>query len=184
MNIRRAKHGLWLLTAVLTVGGLLIVVVGLRRPYEHPMASAPATPTGQRPQTVKDSSTPKLSDFSKVWSLDLRRPLYDPPPQPVSEKVVTLAPPAKLDVQLLGYAVEDNHSLAFLLGPDRKVELLAVGDQIGGATVRSITPDGVTLDHRGQEHLLVIEDDSVAPVSPSSTTRRLDRSSMQNRRYQ
>jgi len=174
MNLRRAKLGLWLLAALFIAVAVAAVVAAVWLPYDQPILQAtdriPKLPT----KTSEHPTAPALPQFAKLWDKELRPPLFDPPPEPGATAVApeTRQKP-RPDIRLIGIAVEEGRSLAMLLGPDGKVEFLAIEETFHGVTVRSITLDGVLLDYEGDEYILKYEDNAHSrnPIRQADRTR-------------
>ncbi len=99
--------------------------------------------------------SPKLNDFSPLWSVDLRRPLYDPPPKQVV--VVPPPPPKPLNVHLVGTAIEPGHSAGMFIMAGGQMELKAVGELIDDAQLLDVNEDSATLLHNGSPVTIKLE---------------------------
>ncbi|MEZ6192075.1 MAG: hypothetical protein R3C45_12425 [Phycisphaerales bacterium] len=180
MNLRRTKLGLWLLTVVLMVGSAASIVGAIWLPYDRPESRATAHVPSQSSKPDPMADSPTLEQFAKLWNKNLRPPLFDPPVEPTVSSAAPERPKIiRPDIRLIGFAVESDRSVAILSGPDGAVEFKAVGEQLQGVTVRSITSDGVLLNHNGDEYLLKFEEDT----HPTQTTQRADRSQRAPGRY-
>ncbi len=187
MNIRRTKQGLWYLAVIFSAGGVIALMMGLWLSYDKPVSHVLSESSDRLPKASSQAAIPTLEEFKGVWHLDLRPPLFDPPsvqlPATAKEPEVKKNMPARPNLRLIGYAVESDHSLAILMGPDGTVEFKAVGEELGEVTVRSITSGGVMLDHRGDEYLLKFDDESLKTSAAPRDSRRVDRSGYEVGRY-
>lgn len=175
MNIRRIKRALCILAIALTGGGVSIVMLSLWLPYDQSAAYVV-----DEPIAVTDKPDiplqPALQDFVSIWDRDLRPPLFDPPVESTPEvttgtKTVIAARP---QLRLIGYTVETDYALAILMGQEGTVEFIAVGDELDGVTVVSITSAGVLLDHNGDEYTLKFDEESHTTSSNIQDARRVD----------
>jgi len=185
MNIRRTKHGLWFLAIIFSGGGVAVLMMGLWLSYDQPAPYALSRSSDRLPKTAWQAAIPTLEEFKGVWNIDLRRSLIDPPSEPLPATVTEqkIKKPARPNLRLIGYAVESDHSLAILMGPDGTVEFKAVGEELGGVTVQSITSGGVMLDHSGDEYLLKFDDESQPSPAVPYNSRRVNRSGHEVGRY-
>jgi len=185
MNIRRTKQWLWILAALFSGGGIMALIMGLWLPYKQPAPYAAVKQTDRLSKSTSPFTAPTLEEFKGIWNLNLRPPLNDPP------EVLSQAAPAEIEVvhvvrpnlKLIGYTVESDQSLAILLGPDGALEFKAVGEELSGVTVRSITAAGVMMDHEGDEYLMKFDDEPQSPSATPLQSRRVDRSKYEVGRY-
>jgi hypothetical protein len=107
------------------------------------------------PNQPAASASPAISaeDFQFVAQLDLRRPLHDPPPMALPAPSPPQAIPA-LNIHLTGTIVEPDHSQALITMPDGQVELKSVGDDAGGAHIKTIQDGSITVEYFGQSIVL------------------------------
>ena len=91
------------------------------------------------------SKTPALDAFKTAWSLELQRPLYDPPPVVVN--VAPPPPPKPPRVRLSGTFVEPGNSRALIQDRTGVTHVCRLGEVIDEATVSAITEDGVVVAH-------------------------------------
>lgn len=153
LSLRTQKLGLSIAAVCCLAAAALVVVWGTHSPAignligaksstKLPSASASAT---------EINSGPSKEDFVQLCEIQLRRPLYDPPP-PAPE--VRQLPP--LQVELLGTILEGENSMAILRSEPGKVEYRRQGDATGPvdspATVVEIQGDAVVLN-RGEERI-------------------------------
>jgi len=164
MNVRQRKRWMLAAAAVLAGGGVAVVVLGLGLPVEAPSARPTvADPAGNRTAAVDPSTTGLaargvlLADLRRVASIDLRRPLYDPP-QPERDAAATANPNAGLPVTLIGTANETGHSMAVLQRADRKIEVRRAGESFetpaGVVRVVGVDDRRVELKFNGRRHIL------------------------------
>ena len=146
MTLRRARF--WLLAAAVLLGvaAVGVVAAAFAVPVREPKVAERRV--AAKPQAAEIEALPPLKAFAGAWSLDLRRPLYDPPPSATAAQSPALAPP--LAVSLTGTVVEPGHSLAVFAAPGGRTELKAVGESTGGAEVLSIDRDSAVLLHNGE----------------------------------
>jgi hypothetical protein len=166
MNVRQWKR-LMSAGAILTgmaAGATLLlgVLLPVRVPPEEPRARRPAS-ADEQPALVTAEDVagdhPSLPALRRVCSLDLRRPLYDAPP----EKTPDVQPPAAkvpLAIRLLGTVQEPGHSMAMVQTSDGMIEVYAEGDRIDDAgsvfMIMKIEAEQVTIDHGGRSHTLTL----------------------------
>ena len=91
-------------------------------------ASASSPPVAQAASSdhAADDTTLTIENYASIWSLDWRRPLFDPPP--VVVKADPPPPPRPPRVKLLGTVIEPANSFALLRDPSGKSLLARVGD--------------------------------------------------------
>lgn len=176
MNLRQTQQGLWVLASVFAAGGVAAVFCALRMPYDQPEARPFTPPPAPLTRTDPAINAPALEQFVGLWSRNLRRPLFDPPPAPSHVPDVQATPKVtRPDIRLIGYTVEHDRSLAILAGPDGTVEFKTVGEQLHGVTIRAIAPTGVTMEFNGDEFLLRFQEPANETES-ARTPRTVDRS--------
>ncbi len=95
-----------------------------------------------------------LNDLEQTRQLPLftpvRHPPKPPPPPPPKKKVVKApppppAPPKPPSLRLVGVVLTDDSTLALMLGGDKSVKRVALGDKIDGWSVVKLEPDMVEL---------------------------------------
>jgi hypothetical protein len=91
--------------------------------------------------------------INRLAAMDLRRPLYDPPPAQAAPQPA----PVPLAVRLLGTAVEPGRSRALVVGPDGKVQLVSAGESVAGAEVRQIEAESITVRYRDEDVVVQLE---------------------------
>jgi len=184
MNIRRTKLALWILAAALSSGGAAIVMLSLWWPYHQPAPYAVDKPT-TRSIKADIPPQPTLQDFTGVWDRNLRPPLVDPPVESAPEEIIETktAIVHRPNLRLIGYTVEADQSLAILMGQEGTAEFVAIGEELDGVTVLSISTSGVLLDHQGDEYTLSLEEEPRDPPGTRQDARRVDRSGYEVGRY-
>ncbi len=108
----------------------------------------------------------KLEDFGSTLKKPLQRPLQDPkPPAAAVVKPQPPPPPPKLNVVLVGTAVETeaNRSKAWLQPAGKQIQMVAVGqvltDMPGKPEVKSIQERRIVLSVNGQDVPVEIKED-------------------------
>ena len=100
-----------------------------------------------------------LVQLQQLCGMGLRRPLFDPPPEPALQGRNT-RPGAGLSVRLIGTADEPGHSMAVFQKADGAIEVCGEGQSFelpgGVLTVVTIEPDKVAVQYAGRRHELVI----------------------------
>ena len=114
--------------------------------------------------------SPPLSDFAKVWQIELRRPLYDPPPPAQEEKPKKKDPTKKRrreavaeggGLRLVGTMLENGRSLAIFTDATGKVDFKGVGETLElapGTRVDLIELKQVTISEQGRATVLRLPD--------------------------
>jgi type II secretory pathway component PulC len=151
MNRRRIHLILCSSSVLFILASAATVAVGLLLPLSVSMPK-PRDPSVKTSTTQPRQTPPPLENLQRLASLNLRQPLFDPPP-PAPQPPPTKTP---LAIKLAGTILEAEHSLAILQLPDGKTELKAVGEQCGGATIVRIEQDCVTVSYDGQTVQLTI----------------------------
>lgn len=144
--IRRAKFWLWAACGAMTAGTAGLLALAILRPVGPPRLAAPGPATAPTDADVT-GGLPSLAEFSEVWSMDLRRPLYDPPP---TTRQTTPPAAEALSVKLAGTVVEPGHSRAIFITAGGLTELKAIGDTTGNAEILAIDETSATLLYRGK----------------------------------
>jgi len=152
-------------------------MVALWMPYDQPSVYITDKPMSVATE-IDIPLQPTLQDFVSLWGRELRSPLIDPPvevpPETAADANTVIV--ARPDLRLVGYTVEADAALAILMGRLGSVEFIAVGDELDGVTVVSISSEGVLLDHNGEEYTLKLDDESLGPSPEIQDARRVDRS--------
>jgi len=168
MNVRQRKRWMLAAAAVLAGGGGAVVALGLAVAVDAPSARPTAAdPAGHRtddpdPAPGLAARGVSLADLRRVASIDLRRPLYDPP-QPEADRATAATaadPNAGLPVTLIGTANETGHSMAILRRTDQKIEVRRAGESFetptGVVRVIDVTDRRVELQFAGRRHTLAM----------------------------
>ncbi len=124
------------------------------------LAVANVTPASH--EAIAHGQLPTLSAFEHAWQLQLRRPLFDPPPVKVEAKVFV---PPPLAYRLTGTVLNPDGAMAMFVGPQGKIEIRRVGQQIGEATILDISQDRVRINYHDQTRELEL-------AAPQSSGRR------------
>jgi hypothetical protein len=155
MSLRLQRIFLWTCGTALLLTSASIVVFAMRAPLDvasfnlHP-------PPATRNTGPANHVEPSLAELQLAAKIDLRRPLFDPPP-PVPVATPVQPPPPPLTVRLAGTIIEAGHNRAVLRGSDGKTELKAVGEASGPAEVLEIAPDHCVVRYLGNRVTLKIE---------------------------
>ena len=157
MSVRQIKMILWWCCGVLICSSLAVVGFAFFWPYDGEMTedSRSEHPSISSVEKLPDT-WPKLSTFAPLWTLDLRRPLYDVSPQS-SEQPSSPRLPQVLGLRLTGTVIEPNHSIAMFITREGKVALRSVGQKVEQAQILEIMSDRVSVEHAGRQIDLVLE---------------------------
>ncbi|MEM9109980.1 MAG: hypothetical protein AAGC72_08140 [Planctomycetota bacterium] len=152
----------WLLNT-LTASGIIAGVFVVRwalLPVEM-NASETHTPAGQaRQQDIRGASDlPPIQAFETAWSLQLQRPLYDPPP--VVQDKPPPPPPTPPSVRLAGTVVEPGRSVAFLRDRSGSTRVVQVGQVVDGAELLSIEDQHVSVRFEAYDWQLTVDKEPV-----------------------
>ena len=169
MNNHRKRQILWLLTAITATGAITSLVVAFTLPYLPQDASNhPTTPltntTITSNNTASQSRIIPQATLRKAKSLDLRKPLFDPPPPPEVKK-----PRPPLRIKLQATMVEPGNSMAMITGSDGKTTFKTIGDVIDNAEIIEITETQITVRYHDELVPILIEK---TPGSSSGGRRR------------
>lgn len=95
-----------------------------------------------------------MADWPQLWARALRRPLVDKPAAAATQSAIQAKPLVPLNVVLVGTIVEEGHSRAMLSTAAGVVEVLGIGETVGGATggaeIVEIQSNSVVLRYRGE----------------------------------
>lgn len=154
--------------AVLVGGGAVAIAAwGFTAPIELTAAgdlNAPRRPTTTAPtdppeQQHQAPSLPPLAELRRLWTMNLRRPLYDEPTEASDGNDPPPKPEKPLQVMLIGTAVEEGKSEAILQMTDGSIEIIGVGQSVkDGDEVLRVTrvePGKVSVEYRGRSHELI-----------------------------
>ena len=172
MNVRQHRRLLWLAAGFFALAGVAVLAGGVATPTdvaaESPGAGDDAVQSALRrassatspSQPPDDGAAKGIENLQQLCSVNLRKPLYDPP------AVATVAPPqaaVPLPVRLVGMAYEPNQpgqSFAILEKADGSRVGCAEGESVEGpagpVTVVRIERQKVTVQHRGESQVLVL----------------------------
>ncbi|HBV64125.1 MAG TPA: hypothetical protein DEF45_14010 [Rhodopirellula sp.] len=165
MELQRQRHYLTLTTTCLLVFSAAIVAWSVSAIDE----SSPQSANVQRGQvaTPKFTHDPELTIPAGMTKRQLRGPLYDPEPAPVSPPkpkppVVNLPKTVpKLELSLVGTIIESNNSLAIIADANGGFDIKGVGETLelapDGIVIRSIQSEQVILNHQGKATTLSLE---------------------------
>ena len=131
--------------------------------------SSPQSSNLQRGQVAKPKVTqdPDVTIPAALTKQQLRAPLYDPEPPPVSP--TKPKPPAvdipktgpRLDWSLIGTIIETNNSLAIIADANGGFDVKGVGETLelapDGIVITSIQAEQVVLNHQGKTTTLSLE---------------------------
>jgi hypothetical protein len=160
LSLRTQKVGLSIATVGCAAAAVLVVGWGIRLPAvgERTETKTAAEQPNANEAVANAHNEPSKESFAQLCAVQLRRPLYDPPP-PAPE--VRQLPP--LQVQLLGTIIEGENSMAILRSEQGKVEYRKQGDAIGPvdspATVVEIQGDAVVLNRAEERITLRVNND-------------------------
>lgn len=157
MSLKLARRLLQLTCLLTAVAIPLVVHAFLTRPFR---SSDEADTSSRTSKPIKQLSTsppwnhPASTEFQKVATKKLRRPLFDaPPPTPAAKKR-----PAPLALKLIGSIIEPGNSMVILQSPDKKTHFKAKGDRltVGSSEVEivEIAENQATL-RRGEESIVL-----------------------------
>ena len=141
MQVQRLRICLWLAGTLLYVSAGLVLAWGWLSPgfaARRPAASrSPRTSRGEIPTNNTPSLT--LQDFERVYSRQLRRPLFDVP-SPVVKPVVkrpTTKKQESLKMKLIGTILEPDRTVAMFSTAAGKIEFKRVGESVGTQAARA-----------------------------------------------
>lgn len=160
MRIITLKSRLWILGGVLWLCAMGAVAWGVLSPYSAGIFQSNATATSPKPTELSsnENQLPSLDQFASVWSVQLQRPLYDPPPKPV---VVPPKPkPKPLNVKLLGTMLESDRPSAMFSVPSGSITIREVGQTFespgGIVKVLEVGAKRVVLEYVGEKRVLTL----------------------------
>ena len=152
---------LWIVSLVVMILFIGILVVCFTLPYPE-VSAEEITHQGRISndwgKSLNDDDL-SLESFKKIWSLPLRRPLYDPPK--TNERAPPPPPKPDLNLKLLGLIDEPGHGRAIIRTEENKNKLVSVGDvlfdQGRRVKVLSITEKNLTIDYDGEVLILALD---------------------------
>lgn len=162
MNVRRARFGLYALTAAFGLGTAAELLWGLV--VFDPQVPVPdrirAAPAAARNEAAPEETVPERSEFAPLWETRLRPPLYEPQrPQPENGAEEPERDP--LNVKLAATMIEPGRSFAVFRLPGPKIQVRGVGEAVGRAprtaTLLEVRPDRVVLSYGDRRMTLQLE---------------------------
>jgi hypothetical protein len=164
MSGRQRRTMMWLGAALVMLAGVSVAAWGLAAPVRVQTrpedAAAPGSKAAlssaeaSRQATGRDSAR-LLAALQQLCAMNLRRPLYDPPPTPPPPR-----PEPSMTVRLVGTINEPGHSLAMFQKPNGAIELCGLGESIDdeglAVTVTRIEGGKVTVRYADELHELVV----------------------------
>jgi hypothetical protein len=178
MNVRQRKRAIWLTAGALALAGAGAVAASVALPLKHPpprpldlqAAGAPARQAEAPHSAAGDdvASTIDLRELRRLCAMDLRRPLFDPPPPAAAESEPQPEPRIPMSVRLVGTIIEPGRSIAMLQKHDGSITLCAEGrtvdDRGGPVKVIAVKENEVTVEYAGRSHTLQM------PAEPEAGT--------------
>ena len=152
MSERRINLLLWSMAGCFAAGTVAAIVLAFLIPLESTARNATPT-TRPASQSLASREAPSLAEFEPIFNAVLR----PAPTEALTEAtVVAEAAPASTapDGSALTLVGTIGQSLAMLRNAHGEVELRGVGDTAGGATVVSIQPSRVEMQHNGRSIVL------------------------------
>lgn len=147
---------LWTLAGLMGVGCAAVIVWCVADPPRLPQVSEPASIDGSADDDDAAAvQTVSLEQYQQIWDLDLRQPLYDPPPPPVVTSTPRPQTPTSrpLNVQLVGTIMDSSDSRG-IFNVNSQMQIKGLGDQVDGAKIVGITAETVTLLRNGERIVL------------------------------
>lgn len=142
MSHRGRKRFLWAVNLLAAAGIALSVWAALALPLavtgEDLADGDAATKTNAEEAHHVEAPRP-LADYRGIYQRDLRKPLDDPKPVEVKAPPPKPKPERKLDVTLVGTAVDPGSTYAFFQQKGGKVTMAGVGEKIDDVEVTGIT---------------------------------------------
>jgi hypothetical protein len=167
MNLRQRKRIIGLAAALLGLGAVAVLAVGLILPVQ--IAATPAAaraevarvvppPAGPPAKSAADAAQALAADLQRLSGRDLRRPLFDSPAEARGTPGSPVRPP--LTMQLIGTLNEPGHSMAMLQKADGSVVLCAQGQSVddagGKVTVTRIEKQKISVLYADEPQDLVV----------------------------
>ncbi len=163
MTTHRLRIILWTCAAVaIGLAAMLIQQTAADPAAMAPVTGDPSLSSGRASASTQKRNTPVTpAAIAQVSRLDLRRPLFDPPPVAVEAKPVVRST-SRMSLRLVGTINEPGHSMAMLGGAGDGIQIKSVGESVdlsgSPAQVLSIETDRVRVRYLGKEHELVMEE--------------------------
>lgn len=174
MSTRAKQSVLWSASALLAAASLVALLWPLWLPVPTNAAGLELrgnqTASDENEPNAASVAVPPLNEFAAIWTMDLRRPLFDPPPPapaPAGPAAPAPAPRPPLGLRLVGTAVERSadareQSVALLATRNGTIEIRRVGQVIeeAGSTVQivAVAQKTATLRVGDQETIIKIEE--------------------------
>lgn len=165
MELQRQRHYLTITTVCLLLFSAAIVLWSVSNVDESSPQSSNVQP-GQT-ATSEVSRVPELTIPTAMTQRQLRGPLYDPAPVPVSppKPKSPVVPRPKTDpirdLSLVGTIIESNNSLAIITDANGGFDVKGVGEILelapDGIVITSIQSEQVTLKHQDKTTTLSLE---------------------------
>lgn len=156
MNIRQKQRVLWLIAGSLITASIATVAFTLLVSPEINGNGAQSRRHSPNSLDHNGQNIPPLSAFASIWNKDLRRPVYDPPPQ---AKAVVKRP--TLQAELKGTATEDIANSCAFFSVQGQTIMASVGDKIGKspnvAEILKIEADKVVVRYYGEKLILKLK---------------------------
>jgi hypothetical protein len=149
-------------SALLVLAAAAAVAWAIAWPYAGPAVDARAHAKPGPAIVVATLTDPALSDFAKVWDINLQRPLIDHPAPAVAAPAAPIVARPPVGVKLIGTVIEPGHSVAIFIRTDGKTEVKAVGESVAGDQVLEIKPESATLRHGTDS--VVLQREKIAKV--------------------
>ena len=168
MNARNTRRLILSAAALVALGAVIVLAVGLRRPVVDAGGASSvgnddrdATAAASAPSeaSLEESRQADLAQLQQLCGLDLRRPLYDPPPASASASQ-PMAGGTPMTARLIATADEPDHSIAVFQKSDGSLEMCGQGqsfqDAGGIVTVTRIDHQKVVVQYAGGAQELVV----------------------------
>jgi hypothetical protein len=161
MEARQINRLFKAFAALLLAAAVLVAVTAFRAP-KVATPTGPATSTHNRREVSRIAEAPALTEFAALWDKPLRS---TPPPAALvgaegggdseSEEGESISQAAEqIRVSLVGTILESGRSKAIFIGPDGKLDLKGIGQDLElaprGMRVESIQLASVILSYQGE----------------------------------
>ena len=167
MTTRTKRRSLLLGSLTMVLGSAAFLCwVSLAPPetnaWEEPTIRPGAAPTKLDAQATRDDVN--LDD--ECWTLPLRRPLYDPPPDPATPRerdveVVRRPSIPRVKFRLLGLAIEKGQSRAIVTDSKQQIDVRGEGEILqldpDGAVIKEIRNDAVIITYQGVDQSIPLD---------------------------
>ena len=150
---RRINQLLWSAAGLFGGGAVLLLALALLAPLDSvALDDNPATQPASQGRATR--AMPELAEFEPIFAAVVRPMPADAPPEPAVVAADVAAPAPSTAVPALTLVGTIGQSLAMLRNARGEVELKAVGDTAGDATVTSIQTSRVEMRQNGQSIVL------------------------------